>query len=405
MKGLSSMPAVFINGPRQAGKSTLAKRIADDSINADYLTFDDVSILSFAKSNPEGFLQSIKNPVVIDEIQLVPELFRHLKRLIDQKRLAEEKSTGLFLLTGSSNVMTIPELSEALVGRIQLVALYPFSSVEIEQTGQNFVFSAFESTNIRKTTCADYHVGEMIRRATFPQVSLERSINYNSWFESYVNTLLYRDVRNISHIEKLHELPNLLHVLASRVGGLLNDADLARSTGLNQMTFRRYRTLLQNVFLINPVQPWYRNIGKRLVKAPKIYLTDTLLLTHLLGYDLQIVEHSDPAAFGKILENFVAVELIKQLSLLNDGKLFHFRTQDNKEVDFVIEKRNGDMICFEVKNSKTIKTDDFNHLRFLKSMLKDKFIRGIVLYKGNDILPFEERMTAMPVSTLWEKWF
>lgn len=401
LKGLSTMPAVFINGPRQSGKSTLAKKIADETINADYVTFDDISTLSFAKSNPGGFLKSFNKPVVIDEVQLVPELFRHLKLHIDQSRFEDKKITGLFLLTGSSNILTLPELSEALVGRIQLSTLYPFSYCEINQNNFNFINSIFKTTNYFRKTYEEYNVADIICKATFPQVSLDRNLNSNSWFEGYINTLLFRDVRNISQIEKLHELPNLLQILASRVGGLLNDADLARSAGLNQMTLGRYRTLLQNVFLIKLIPPWYQNIGKRLVKSSKIYLTDTLLLAYLNGYDLQITDQSNPTAFGMILENFVATELFKQLSLLNDGRLFHFRTQDNKEVDFIIEKRNGDLIGIEVKNKTTVTYTDFKNLKLLESILHNKFIRGVVLYRGNKILPFEDKMTAMPISKLW----
>jgi predicted AAA+ superfamily ATPase len=396
------MPAVFINGPRQAGKSTLVSKIAQENLDADYITFDDISALSFAKSNTAGFLQNFRKPLVIDEVQMVPEIFIHLKQTIDNKRLMGENANGQFLLTGSSTITTVPFLSEALVGRVFLITLYPFSSSEIAQHNDRFISMIFrEEGSFSNIICEPISLSDIIARATFPQLATEKNININGWFGSYINTLLNRDVRNIAQIEKLHELPYLLKVLASRAGGLINDADLARTTRLNQMTLRRYRTLLQQVFLIFTVPSWYENIGKRLVKAPKIYFTDTLLLTYLLGYDVKALKAVNMNLLGMVLENFVATELIKQLSVTGVGNLFYFRTHDNKEVDFIIERQNGKIVGIEVKNSATVRAEDFNGLKFLKDALKDRFIRGIVMYTGSKILSFENDLVALPVSLLW----
>ena len=402
LEGLQSMPAVFVNGPRQAGKSTLTAKISKNELDAEYVTFDDVSILASARYNPQGFLQSFKKTVVIDEVQMAPEIFRQLKKIIDNRRVAGENVNGKYLLTGSSNINTVPELSEALVGRVMLIPLFPFSSGEIAQSTGNIVRSVFEDTfSFQNLATVKYSLKDMIRKATFPEISLNKDINVNRWFESYINTLLYRDLRNISQVEKLYELPNLLKVLAAQAGGLLNDASLARATRLNQMTLRRYRMLLQNVFLTMFVPPWFGNIKKRLVKAPKIYFTDTLMLTHLLGYDIETMESLNPVLWGFVVENFVASELSKKLSLAEDGKLYHFRTSDDKEVDFVIEKRNGEIAGFEVKNSSSVDISDFKGLKFLQSLVKDKFIRGVVLYRGNKILPFDKKLIAMPIDLIW----
>jgi len=395
------MPSVFISGSRQAGKSTLAYKIAKENLNAEYVSFDDLSLLSFAKSNPEGFLDQIPKPAVIDEVQMAPELFIHLKQYIDRKRLANENPNGDFLLTGSSSVTTIPSLAEALVGRVFLITLLPFSSSEIAQKNDNFIPMIFrEETFVRSHIREAFSLSEAIRKATFPQLSIDTKINPSDWFNSYIQTLLNRDVRNIAQIEKLHELPHILKVMASRTGGLINDADLARTTQLNQMTFRRYRSLLSNVFLTFLVPPWFGNIGKRLIKAPKIYFSDTMLMIYLLGYEVSGLKTIDMNITGMVLENYVATELQKQLSVSGDGSLFFFRTGDNKEVDFIIEKRNGEMVGIEVKNSATITSTDFAGLRFLKEHIKERFIRGIILYPGQDLIPFDSDMIAMPLYAL-----
>lgn len=400
-EALSLMPAVFLNGPRQAGKSTLVQHISAQYLHADYVTFDNTGILAAAAHDPEGFLRSFTKPVVIDEVQLVPEIFRVLKLLIDEYRLKDKKqANGRFLLTGSANILALPSLSDALVGRMAVLSLYPLSANETLGQGGPIMDRLFnEKIGFKQGNQAHYSIAQMIRQATFPEISHQRKINYTLWFESYLTTLLQRDVRQLAEIEKIQALPNILRLLAVRAGGLLNDADCARDAGLNAMTYSRYRVLLEQLFLITLVPPWYRNIGKRLVKAPKLFLVDTLLLCHLLGVELESLKKENPHLFGHVLENFVASELMKQLAATSDGKLYHFRSHDHKEVDFLIERRNGQIIAIEVKSSASVNSDDFAGLRFLKEHLGKDFVCGIVLYLGKDVLPFGKAMLAMPMSS------
>lgn len=405
-EALAIMPAVFLNGPRQAGKSTLVQHLAGTFFPADYVTFDDVAVYAIASHDPEGFLRHFARPVILDEVQRVPEIFRALKLLIDEHRAkGKAQANGRFLLTGSANIMALPELANALVGRMAVLSLYPLSAGEAMGDGapvingwfdQEIAFSKGADTSREKIS-----VDEIIHRATFPEITGASRSQSALWFDGYLTTLLQRDVRDLAEIEKIPALPNIVKILAARAGGLLNDADCARDAKLNPMTYRRYRTLLQQLFLIMLVPPWYRNIGKRLVKSPKLFFTDTALLCHQLGVDVTGLSQQNPGLFGHVLENFVASELTKQMAALSDGALYHFRTQDDKEVDFIIERRNGALLGIEVKARSAVTPDDFTGLKVLKKQVGKDFVRGIVLYTGKDTIPFGDDMVAMPLDSLW----
>lgn len=226
--------------------------------------------------------------------------------------------------------------------------------------------------------------------------------SHSHWFDGYITTILQRDVRALAEIEKLSAIPNLLRILANRAGGLLNDADIARDAGLNTVTQRNYKTLLKMLFLTFEIAPWYRNIGKRLVKSPKGYIIDTLMLCHLLQYELSDLINNRPEIFGHVLENFVATELLKLIANSDDKlDLLHFRTSDNKEVDFVLEKTNGKLAAIEVKNRDNVNQADFNGLKTLQNLTGDDFICGVVLYRGQNIVPFGDKLWAVPIANLW----
>lgn len=399
LEALKHSAAVFINGPRQAGKSTLAMEIAEKHYAADYVTFDDATVMAAASHDPEGFIQSFNKPVVIDEVQLVPEIFRCLKKAIDESRRMKKNKKAKFILTGSANIMALPKLADALVGRVEIFTLYPLSAGEIMGAKEGFIDKLYdEDLGFMKSPFTGQSVIDILAKATFPELTGMAKTNHAKWFSNYLTTLLQRDVRALAEIEKIAVLPNLLKLIAARVGGLLNDASLARDAVLNTMTTRRYRLLLESLFLINEIPAWSRNINKRLVKSPKVYFTDTALLCYLLGF-----EYNNSHITGRIIENFVASELIKQIALssVDNNKIFHFRTQDNKEVDFVIERRNGKIIGIEVKAAKSIQAADFHGLKTLQDAAKKDFIKGIILYQGTDIIPFGNNLFAVPISALW----
>jgi len=214
--------------------------------------------------------------------------------------------------------------------------------------------------------------------------------------------MMERDVRDLSNIDQLTALPNLLALLASRSGALLNNSDVSRSLELPLTTLKRYLSLLELLFLVVPVRPWFGNFGKRLIKMPKTYLNDTGLLCHLLGCDVEAI-YANGTLLGAVFENFVVMELIKQLTWCQTrAKMFHFRTVNGQEVDVVLEAADGKIVGIECKAATTIKADTFKGLKALKESAGKKFHRGIVLYTGSNVLGFVEGMQAVPVSALWE---
>ena len=403
LAALQGFPVVYVNGPRQAGKSTLVQKLAAKEWPADYVTFDEATMLGAAEANPESFLRAYENRLILDEVQMVPDLFRVLKLLSDEARLEDKSSAnGRYLLTGSANIMALPQLSDALVGRMRVLTLYPLSALEISG-GKGDFLSRLMSNGFKPATIKRKgHITDIIKQATFPEITDEDNERRRQWFESYITTILQRDVRQIADIAKLGVLPNLLKVLAGRAGGLVNEADISRAIGQNAVTAKNYRVLLQMMFLTFDVKPWFRNIGKRLVKSPKSYIIDTSLLCHLQQVDMENVAINDPYLFGHIFENFVATELIKQLSSSVDpAELYHFRTSDGKEVDFVLERPDGKLASIEVKGRDAVSEADFKGLKELGKQTKDDFICGIVLYRGNKVIPFGDRMWAVPVDAMW----
>ena len=400
---LEEVPAVFLNGPRQAGKTTLVRQIAKE-LSADYVTLDDISTYSNAANDPNGFLRSFPGPVVIDEVQLVRPLFRCIKQLIDEDRTSGgPQRNGRFLLTGSASIDVLPELSDALVGRVRIINLYPFSVGEVVGKNEPVLPGLFDQVLFfQKGTPEGVQLETAIHHATFPEISQSSWEQKAQWFESYLTTAIHRDVRQLAEIEKISEIPNVLKVLARQPAGLLNDANCANAVGLNAMTYRRYRTLLEQLFLIRRVPAWHVNIAKQVVKAHKLLFTDTTLLCHLLGKNMATLHQQDPSLFGHVLENFVGSELQKQLAMRPlSGKLFHFRTHDGKEVDFIIERGDGTILGIEVKSKTSLTSKDFAHLFFLKEQIKERFVRGIVFYLGQEIVPFGNGMVGMPFASLW----
>jgi len=284
LKALDASPIVFLNGPRQAGKSTIVQDLSKNEFPAEYVTFDSTTQMAAAVNAPMSYLKERKGALIIDEVQLVPEIFRPLKIVVDELRQEQtNKLTGRFLLTGSANIMALPKLSAPLVGRMSVLTLYPVSSAEALSGQGDFIDRLFNKDFTADN--GEHKISDVIRASTFPEISGADAQERTNWFDGYLTTILQRDVRALAEIEKLSSLPNLLRILANRAGGLINDADIARDAGLNPVTSRNYKTLLKMLFLTFELAPWYRNIGKRLVKSPKGYMTDTLLLCHLLQYE------------------------------------------------------------------------------------------------------------------------
>ena len=388
---------MLLNGARQTGKTTLAQAIAAAS-GAQYFTFDDYATLALAAGDPSGFIRNLDGPVVLDEIQKAPDLFPAIKLAVDKAR-----RPGRFLLTGSANVMTLPRLSESLAGRMEIIPLFPFSAGELAGRMEDFLPRLFAGTIAKsKLPSESESIGTRLTRGGYPEATERESDDRRAaWFVSYISTILQRDVRDLARVDALHSLPNLLKLLAARASGLLNLADVGRDASLPHTTLTRYLTLLETVFLVHRLPAWSRNLGQRLVKAPKVHLVDTGLACHLLGTDARRLSEERPL-LGRLLESFVVGELRKQVSWTDPRiALHHFRTATGSEVDVVLEKPDGSVAAIEVKASATVAASDFAALKALQDQLGKQFRAGVVLYLGDHIVPFGDQLWLVPLSALW----
>ena len=394
---LADTPVVLLSGARQTGKTTLVQALAKTR-GAAYFTFDDVATLASARSDPAGFVRDLTGPVVLDEIQKAAELFPAIKLAVDRNR-----QPGRFILTGSANVMMLPRLAESLAGRMEIIPLFPFSCGELAGVTETFVRRLFAGEiNEGKQKPAGLTVVERVVRGGYPQ-AIERKdpSRRAAWFASYISTLLQRDVRDLARVDALHALPNLLKLLAARTSGLFNLSDVGRDARLPHTRLTRYLVLLEALFLIRRLPAWSVNLGKRLVKAPKLHVADSGIACHLMGADGTRFQQ-DPSLLGRVVESFVAGELLKQASW-NDTpvSLFHYRTSVGAEVDFIIEKADGTVAGVEVKSSATVTAGDFTGLQGLRDQLGRRFCTGVVLYTGERRLPFGDKLWALPIESLW----
>ncbi|MGH3978325.1 MAG: ATP-binding protein [Pseudonocardiaceae bacterium] len=393
-RALVDTPAVFVAGPRQAGKSTLVRLIRQDG----YVTLDRATVRAGAWADPDGFVAGLPVPVALDEVQRVPELLLAVKAEID-----EHRQPGRFLLTGSANVLMLPAVADALPGRMEIVELWPLSQGEIDHRPESFVDAVFE-TGLPAAVAPRITRGELfdrVLRGGFPE-SLQRPADRRSdWFESYLTAVVEREVRNLSNVGSVAELTVMIRLIAARAGSLFNLADVARDVQLPHSTARNYLGLLRAVFVVVDVPAWTTSLTTRIVRAPKLFLVDSGLTAHLQGVGRQRLE-AEPHLAGGLLEAFMAMELRKQIgwSRVRPG-LAHFRTRRGDEVDLVMEARDGSLVGIEVKSSATVRSGDFAGLRVLEEIAGDRFRRGVVLYTGTDVVSFGPKLVAAPVSMLW----
>ncbi|MBD3340069.1 MAG: DUF4143 domain-containing protein [Candidatus Lokiarchaeota archaeon] len=399
LDALTVSPVVLLNGARQTGKSTLVQWIAK-KYDFDYVTLDDYSVLNAATNDPVGYLSAFKKKLIIDEIQRAPQLFLTIKQLVDKNR-----QPGKFLLTGSANVLMLPKLSESLAGRVEIITLWPFSCDEIIQKKSMFIdhlFSKDFSFIHDENEISRIDLMEKMIKGGYPEIhKLTSERRQLAWFKSYIATILSRDITEISKIEGLQQFPQLLSLIANQSGNLANMSSLSRDTGLVMMTLKRYLALLEATFLVKRLPAWFRNVGKRLIKTPKLYLTDTGLFSYLMGAGQSQLE-ANPKYVGQLTESFVMQELSKQATWsATMPNIFYYRSVSGKEVDFVLENRADHIVGIEVKAAATVRASDFAGLKELRSLVGGKFIRGIVMYTGNSTVPFGENLFAVPMSGLW----
>ncbi len=395
---LADTPVVLLHGARRVGKSTLVQSLLAAGQVSRYVTLDDLGVLSAATSDPVGFVDGLECPAAIDEVQRAPGLFLAIKARVDR-----ERRPGAFILTGSANALLLPSVADSLAGRIQIATLWPLSQSEIESVPGQFIDTAFADTPSWPADCGEPKDETLTRvvMGGYPEaIARDRPRRRAAWFQSYLTSILQRDVRELAQIERTAELPRMLGLIAARAGGPLNLSELARAVGLPRTTVDRYVSLLRVVFLMHVVPAWSSNLTKRLVRSPKVYLNDTGLLAHLLGARGNSVP-SDSPHVGRLVENFAAVEIQKQVAVSEtQPSVFHLRTHTQREVDVILEDSSGRVVGIEVKAGATPSARDFRHLRGLAEDLGDRFVRGIVLYMGREVVAFGPNMLAVPIPAL-----
>jgi len=402
---LDDTPVVIVVGPRQAGKSTLASAVAEER-GARYVTLDDDGPREAANEDPTGFIEAATLPLCIDEFQKAPPLLPAIKARVDRARAGGNRPAGMFMLTGSANVWATLRISESLVGRAERVPLWPLSRGELLGRRETFIDDLFAGrvAQIANAPIGRPAIAEALTAGGYPEALARRDPRRRGrWFEEYVAMTLERDVRDlVRNAQQLDELPTLLRLAASRVSGLLSPTGIARDAGMSRPTVQRYLALLEHLFLLIRARAWSRNIGQRLIKAPKVWLPDTGLACQLLDYDQVRFETDETALAGALFENFVAMELVKQATWAEANvRIHHLRTAGGREVDILIERGDGAVCGIEVKLGATPRSHDFSALRHLQDKLGPRFKLGAVVHTGAETLPFGPDLWALPVSALW----
>jgi uncharacterized protein len=397
----SALRIVIVNGPRQSGKTTMLKQF-QRTHGGSYRTLDNRQDATAAQDDPVTFALEGDRPRLIDEVHRGGDwLIRAIKIAVD-----EDPRPGQFVLSGSSRFLTVPTLSESLAGRAVFIDLWPLSVSERTGGPTGFLDIAFQdpaAVAAADSTWSREAYIEVITDGGFPEVlSLSRHVARRAWYDSYVTTVVNRDISDFAEIDKAHAIPRVLSLIAARSGSPLVLSDIARSADLNRATTRNYLSYLDTVFLTTEIGAWSTNLTSRLAKTPKAYVTDSGLAAHLLGTSKTDLMRTGHPALGNLAETFVLTELMKLKTVTDTSvSIWQLREQDGKEVDFVLEGPNGSIIGIEVKASASPGSDTARHLRWLKEKAGDRFTAGYVLHLGTRSSSFGDGIYAIPVSALW----
>lgn len=398
MEALTDAPVVLIHGPRQCGKTSLARRVGDEQGFA-YFTFDDDVQRVAAQTDPVGYVADLPERTVLDEVQRVPELFTSIKASLDIRR-----TPGRFILTGSANVLLVPRLADSLAGRMEILRLHPLAQAELGGGKPPDFLSALFDGRFKAGSFGQREgqaLAERVVAGGYPDALARSEVQRRRiWYRNYTETLIQRDIRDLARISALESLSRLLSLAAGQTACLTNISELAAPFQVSRPTIREYVTLLSHIFLLDELAPWHSNLMKRLVKTPKLHMGDTGLACALLGLDAESL-WKDRTRFGRLLETFVFQELRRQASWYEADVTFsHYRDKDKSEVDVVMES-GGRLAGVDVKAGSTVTPDDFKGLRKLQAATAEKFCAGIVLYDGGAVVPFGDRLYAVPLFRLW----
>jgi len=392
-EALKISPSVLLSGARQVGKSTLCL-----SLDNAYRVFDNLTQREAALHDPIGYIASLPKPITLDEIQKVPEVLEGIKIDIDKNRV-----NGNFLLTGSANVLDMKKAKDTLAGRIIEIPMWPLSQKEVHNKAEENIIDILFTKGVDgfKSSKISYeNILTSVVNGGYPEVlKIDSARGKSLWFKSYISTYVERDIRDVGELRDISSFIRFYNIIAPRSCGLLNKSDLASDANLSEPTINNYLSMLEMIYQISLLQPYSSNISKRFIKSQKLFMTDSGIYCHLLGIN-NANELINSTHKGDVIETFVYSELLKHVGYSETlPKLYHYRTNDKKEIDFIVEK--GDKIlAIEVKSSQTIKIDAFKHIIDFQNKSSQNIL-GIVFYGGDDILSFgdaQQQRYALPLN-------
>jgi uncharacterized protein len=390
-----------VTGPRQSGKTTLVRTQLSGA--GTLRSLDDQGALDAALADPVGFAALGGRPLVIDEVQRGGEpLVRAIKQAADL-----DPSPGQFVLTGSSNFLTVPTISESLAGRAGFVEVWPFTQGEVAGAADRFIDGLFAGTGElgahRPSGLDRRGLLERVCTGGYPEVHRLPARQRPGWFRDYVRTTIERDVVELSGIRKVAEMGQLLRLLAARTACELVMQSVIDDSPLERQAVYDHRAWLETIHLVTTLPAWSRNLTRRVKRRPKVFLTDPGLAAWLLGKTPAALQDPADPATGQLVETFVFAELRRQLTwAATDVTMYHWQDRAGAEVDVILEAADGRVAGLEVKSGHTPRPEWFRWLTQMRDTLGDKFVAGVALYAGQQILPFGDRLLAAPISTLWE---
>lgn len=393
LRAANQFSAVTLTGPRQSGKTTVLKELFGKSHR--YVSMELPNVRMAAETDPQGFLALNPPPVIFDEIQNAPILLPYIKEIIDERR----EETGLFLISGSQNLLLLDNVTESLAGRTAILKLLPMSQNEIsnyEDPGFPWERDILQST---RPLIPFINLWDNILRGFYPELISHKNSESELWQSSYIQSYLERDVRSIRQVGDLNLFQSFIRALAARSGQLLSLSDIARDIGITSNTAKHWLSVLEASFLVIILHPYFANIGKRLVKSPKIYFTDTGTLCHLTGLSDSRHAISGPMA-GAIFETAVVTEIYKRY--IHRGqipRMYFWRTSAGVEIDLIVEVGN-ELIPIEIKHSGTARPKMASSIKTMFKDFPEKVSKGYVIYPGDTRLPLAPKVMALPFSDL-----
>ncbi len=393
---LRTRRVVMLVGSRQCGKTTLAKKIATKDM--EYRTLDNQVDRELARTDPNHFVRHKARTLIIDEVQKVPDLLSAIKQAVD-----DDTRPGQYLLTGSANIQNLPSVRESLAGRVSKVRLRQLSQGEIIGKETKFFDLAFAQKFKPSKIIHDRNaIVTMALKGGFPEALAANEKDRRLWHQDYVDALIERDLQDIQHITRQDAMHKLVRILAAWSGKFIDISAIGTGLSIGRPTLYSYINALENLYVIERVSPWTRTDYDRVGKQEKLFMSDTGLMASVLKWDVNQVQNN-PDRIGKVVETFAFNEIATLIDSADGAyQLFHYRDREKREIDFLVEREDEELLGIEVKFSSSIQKSDFKHLQWFRDHLaKDRRFIGMVLYTGTTVGSMGDKMWAVPLSMLW----